>query len=107
MNEMPIRGDGAKQVGSVDGVQPARRGERADGGSAAFRALLENLEQRAAGLRSEAPDSPRGLADAVDAARASLEDALDLKDRLLEAYRADLRRDGAGGEDVRGRSEEG
>ncbi|MEO0650413.1 MAG: hypothetical protein AAFZ65_07030 [Planctomycetota bacterium] len=98
MSEIPIRPDavgGVRPGGPVDKTQ----GRATSGDSAAFRALLENLEQRAAGLRGNAAESPGDLAGAVDEARASLEDALDLKERLLEAYRADLsRRQGGAGE---------
>ncbi|MCP3914846.1 MAG: hypothetical protein GY711_04700 [bacterium] len=57
---------------------------------AAFRALLDKLENEARGLRqaSESLEDPAGLPGAVDRARASLDDALSLGDQLLEAYRA-------------------
>ena len=56
----------------------------------AFEALLERLLASAAELeqRSRSLSSPQELPGAVDAARASLEDALTLGERLLEAYRA-------------------
>lgn len=56
---------------------------------AAFRALLERLEERTRELseHSRTLADASGLAGAVDTARASLEDALSLGDRLLEAYR--------------------
>lgn len=93
MSDLPIRG------AEPQGVRPAAAtgqvGRSAtDGASPAFRALLESLEQRAAELRGPRADSPDDLAGAVDRARASLEDALDLKDRLLEAYRAERTRGG-------------
>ena len=57
---------------------------------AAFEALLERLTSRAAELEEKTKSlaSPAELPDAVDAARASLEDALTLGEKLLEAYRA-------------------
>ena len=58
--------------------------------SPAFEALLERLSARAAELdtKSRELEGPADLPGAVDAARASLEDALTLGERLLEAYRA-------------------
>ena len=70
---------------------PARAPQRSAGSAEtpAFRVLLERLAERAQELeaKSRALDEPAQLAGAVDAARASLEDALSLGDRLLEAYR--------------------
>jgi hypothetical protein len=101
MSELPIRNDGPQGVRPASEASPAVR-TRAAGDSAAFKALLENLEQRAAGLRGQKADSPDDLLGALDQARASLEDALDLKERLLEAYRADLTRaEGDGGASTR------
>jgi hypothetical protein len=56
----------------------------------AFQALLERLTARAAELeaKSKALETPEQLPQAVDAARASLEEALDLGQKLLDAYRA-------------------
>lgn len=103
MSELPIRNDGPQGVRPAAEAAPAARSRAAGAGdSAAFKALLENLEQRAAGLRGQKADSPDDLLGALDQARASLEDALDLKERLLEAYRADLTRaDGDGGASTR------
>ncbi len=66
--------------------------------SAAFQALLERLTARAAELeeKSRTVDDAAQLSPAVDAARASLEDAETLSERLLEVYRA--ARHGAGEE---------
>jgi len=57
--------------------------------SVAFRALLERLEKEARALDDQVQrvDDPEGLAQAVDRAHASLQDALSLGDRLLEAFR--------------------
>ena len=56
---------------------------------AAFRVLLEQLEERARELsaRSAEVTDASELAGAVDSARASLDEALTLGERLLEAYR--------------------
>lgn len=77
-----------------DPIRPAQAPKspaaKADGvASPAFRALLERLEARADELaaRSETLEDPALLPGAVDDARATLEDALSLGDRLLEAYR--------------------
>jgi|SoiMethySBSTD1v2_1073268.scaffolds.fasta_scaffold20226_4 hypothetical protein len=57
--------------------------------SPAFEALLERLTARASDLeeRSRTLQAPEEVPAALDAARASLEDALTLSERLLEAYR--------------------
>jgi hypothetical protein len=74
-------------------AKPALRGDgarSAERSAPAFEALLERLEARAAELelRSRTLERPEELPDAVDAARASLADALALGEELLEAYRA-------------------
>lgn len=85
----------------VDGTLGANAPSRSESSSStpnqgpAFKALLESLEARAKDLRSQAGDvkEPADLAGAVDQAGASLQDALSLSDRLLEAYRAASTRD--------------
>lgn len=73
----------------------------ADAGSiaagAAFQALLERLETHARELevQSRSIDNPKDLTGAVDRAHASLQDALSLSDRLVEAYREALARNQA------------
>ncbi len=85
-----LNGPGALQPGA-----PARstRGASADT-SPAFEALLERLTARAAELdvKSRALARPEDLPGAVDAARASLEDALTLGEQLLDAYQAEQQR---------------
>ena len=96
MSEIPIRPDAAR-ADAVGRAGEARRADAAQSDAPAFRNLLEQLEQRAADLRrneAEVGDASR-LAGALGDVRASLEDALSLKDQLLEAYRASLSRDGA------------
>jgi hypothetical protein len=58
--------------------------------SPAFEVLLERLTARAAELQqlSRGLQAPEELPEAMDAARASLADALVLGNELLEAYRA-------------------
>ncbi len=71
--------------------QPAPgRAERTRGASPAFQVLLERLSARAQELeeKSKTLDAPGDLPQAVDSARASLEDALSIGEKLLEAYRA-------------------
>lgn len=93
-DSLPIPSVGAEGVRSSTSAQPAARA-RASG--PAFEALLERLSTRAAELeqRSQTLESAAELPEAVDAARASLEDALHLGAELLEAYRAAQR--GGGG----------
>ena len=66
-------------------------------GGAAFQALLEKLQQQAHNLQrdSETVARPEELSGAVDRAHSSLQDALSLSDRLLEAYREAMHNDGA------------
>jgi len=66
-------------------------------GGAAFQALLEKLQQQAHNLQreSETVARPDELSGAVDRAHSSLQDALSLSDRLLEAYREATQNDGA------------
>jgi len=63
----------------------------------AFKALLEKLQQQAQNLNreSETVAHPEELSDAVDHARSSLNDALSLSDRLLEAFREAMQNGGA------------
>lgn len=63
---------------------------------AEFQALLERIETRARELARTTDDvhAPDQLAGAVDSARTSLEEVLDLKERLLEAYRQEQRQGG-------------
>lgn len=79
---------GAQQTGPV-GPASAQPKQATPEQAAGFKALLEKLEQKAEALdakaRAELP--PEELAQAVDEARSSLEDVLDLQDRLLEAWR--------------------
>jgi len=76
-------------VGSSSPAAPSQ-GVASPENGARFRALLDQLQTQVQGLQKtgEAPLKPDELAGAVDQARTSLEDALSLKDQLLEAYRA-------------------
>ncbi len=68
----------------------------------AFRALLERLERDARALEQDSSriQDPKDLAGAVDRAHASLQDALTIGDRLIEAYREALAQKGAPSADV-------
>src|SRR5262245_25437062 len=85
-NELPIQGPRTGSVQSV-GSPASAKPSSADGG-VAFRALLDELEakSRALATQSKSLDKPEDLAGAVQGARASLEDALSIRDRLLEAF---------------------
>ncbi len=73
---------------------------------AAFQALIEELETKARQLASESEkiSGPTDLAQAVDHAHSSLQDALLLSDRLLEAYRASLHAPESTSSTTKGRS---
>ena len=71
------------------GARPAAAPAAPSESGAAFRALLERLEEHTRELeeKSQTLEDASGLAGAVDTARASLEDAVSLSDQLLEAFR--------------------
>lgn len=87
----PTSGGAPQGAGRVDpaSLRPSRKAQPGRETGPAFEALLEKLERQAAELKqtSETELDPEHLSGAVDRARASLEDALGLGDRLLEAYR--------------------
>jgi hypothetical protein len=89
MGEIPHVPSDPSEVVRATTAGPAREARAARGGPA-FEALLERLEARAAELeeKSNTLAEPEQLPEAVDAARASLEEALRLGEELLEAYRA-------------------
>ena len=74
-------------------AQPAA-GANATRDAAAFHSLLEGLAGRARELDRAAQDvnGPEALLGAVETARASLEDALSLREQLLAAYHETLQR---------------
>lgn len=77
----PAKGAQPKGVGSA--ASPA------DATQPSFQVLLERLQQSASALERESAsvEEPDELAGAVDRARESLQDALTLKEELLEAWR--------------------
>ncbi len=86
---------------SADGAQSSGGASRSESlESPAFRALLEQLEEKAQALGSQslAVDGPEALGQAVDDARSSLEEALSIGDRLLDAYRESIQRGSASAE---------
>ena len=72
---------------------------KASATGAEFQALLERLEARVQGLdaTSDKVASPRDLSAAVGQAEASLEEALSLGSKLIEAFRAEGQRAGLKG----------
>jgi hypothetical protein len=88
-HDLPSIGGGSRPVQSIGAVgSPNEQGAPAQ--SAAFEALLTRLEDRAAELARTADGGldAAGLGRAVDEAGASLRDAMQLSNSLLEAYRA-------------------
>jgi len=81
---------GASAARPVSGQVPTPAKTAAGSENVAFKALLDKLEGQAKDLArtTEAVDSPIELAGAVDSAKESLAEALSLRDRLFEAYRA-------------------
>ena len=85
----PIRPEPTRPV--ADGPLPSKDpAGRPDPASPSFQVLLERLQSKARELEetSRTLVKPEELAEAVESARASLEDAGSLSDRLLEAFRA-------------------
>lgn len=72
------------------GTDAAGRTEIDPTAGAAFRALLERIEEsaRALGERSDSVEDPKQLGEAVTRARESVREAVDAGNELLEAYRA-------------------
>lgn len=99
MSEIPNRPIEAPRPDATGAAQgPARtRASASPEAGVAFKALLERLEAhtRELEVRGQAIEDASGLAGALDTARASLEDAVSLGDRLLEAYRERLLQQGA------------
>jgi len=92
MNDLPVL-PVATAATSPTSAPRTGRAESSEG-TPAFEALLERLTTRAAELDTKSREvaGPEDLPGALDAARASLEDALTLGERLLEAYQAAQRR---------------
>jgi hypothetical protein len=96
MAQTPI--PGSNPLRPVDGAQAqpgsaSSKGKATDATSTespAFRILLEKLQSQARELeeKSNTLEAPEHLAEAVDIARASLDDALSLSDQLLESFRS-------------------
>lgn len=82
------------KVGSTQ-APPQTDTVRSTENGTAFKALLEQLAERARELEktSAKPVDATELAGAVEEAHGSLQEALSLSDQLIEAYRAQRRRD--------------
>lgn len=80
---------GGAKIGAPRSPLEPKGAEESGASGAAFRVLLERLEERARELSEQSLEvaDASGLAGAVDTARASLADAMTLGERLLEAYR--------------------
>ena len=85
MQNQPINGIQKGSDGAPGPVQKSGQGP-------AFRALLESLEGQSKGLAqsSEELSDASGLVDAVGQSQRALEQAKQLSDQLLEAFRARL-----------------
>ena len=94
----PVGGGPIRRT-EVPSTQPSSETKKATEpqGGAAFQALLEKLQQQAHNLQrdSETVARPEELSGAGDRAHSSLQDALSLSDKLLEAYREAVHTDGA------------
>jgi hypothetical protein len=91
---VPVKGPAtAAPAKAADGPRDAKAG-------ALFKALLERLEDETRRLSqvSDGVNGARDLAGAVDVARESVAEAIQLGDELLEAYRAARQRAETGSE---------
>ena len=81
---------------ALPGVKPGQT-RSTDETRPAFRVLRERLQEQALSLeaKSKEVEDSQELSGAVDEARASLDEALSLGDRLLEAYREAQHKDAA------------
>ena len=82
----------------IQGLGSKSQGEKrleSNEGGVVFRALLEKLEVQAQELKNQASgvEKPDDLAGAVGQAQESLEQALSLSDRLVEAFRQSLQQE--------------
>lgn len=91
---LPVGPDPSRSVDALSGGARQSSSPANESGSAAFRVLLDRLDGQARSLaeHSESLAAPDQLAEAVDVARSSLEDALSLGDQLVEAFRASVQR---------------
>jgi len=91
MNENTLQPLGSESIRPQANTPSASRAADAprDQKAPSFEALLEKLQNHAhvLGEKSRQVSDPEHLSGAVEAAKASLEDAVSLGDRLLEAYR--------------------
>ena len=91
----PLGSGGIRPNSATNPEAPLPKREASIESGPAFRALLEKLEDQARGVRSQqGVEHPDELAGAADAAKAAVTDALQLRDQLLEAYRATQQRGG-------------
>ena len=85
---IPVSKIGASAVPRVGAS--SKKSEVGEAGTHAFKALLDQLDERAKALDVESRKdlTKDDLAGAIDNARTSLEQMLSLKEQLLEAWRA-------------------
>ena len=87
--EQPKIQPGLTGAGKVEQTAPSNSQDPARVAGPAFQVLLDRIQSQTKELKasSKTLDNPASLNEAVDIARASLDDALSLGDRLLEAFR--------------------
>lgn len=87
--DSPIRNN-PSPIAGANAPSSLPQAKETEGGGAVFRALLDDLQEKAQKLREDgrAVDGPAELAGAVETAAKSIAGALSLSDQLLEAYRA-------------------
>ena len=87
--EQPNIQPGLSGISKVGQTSTPKSKDDAQVSGPAFQALLDRIQSQAKEIQesSKTSDDPASLNKAVDLARASLDDALSLGDRLLEAFR--------------------
>ncbi len=87
--EQPNIQPGLAGIGKVEQTSKPKPSEDTSANGPAFQALLERIQNQAREIKesSKTTGDPASLHRAVDLARASLDDALNLGDSLLEAFR--------------------
>ena len=89
MNENTLNSIGPESIRPQTPAQSPAKAAPKDENNPSFEVLLERLQTHTQELdeKNQQVSDPKRLSGAVEAAKASLDDAVSLGDRLIEAYR--------------------